>query len=51
MSDYIIDFHLGVMVFAATVTTLTDLGFLWFREFYLESSHVIQVKEHEFFIT
>lgn len=29
---------------AATVATLTDLGFLWFREFYLESSRVIQVK-------
>lgn len=28
---------------AATVATLTDLGFLWFREFYLESSRVIQV--------
>ncbi|KAI8032616.1 Protein PIR, partial [Camellia lanceoleosa] len=25
-----------------TVATLTDLGFLWFREFYLESSRVIQ---------
>ncbi|KAJ6883961.1 hypothetical protein NC652_031048 [Populus alba x Populus x berolinensis] len=29
-------------MFAATVATLTDLGFLWFREFYLESSRVIQ---------
>jgi hypothetical protein len=28
---------------AVTVATLTDLGFLWFREFYLESSRVIQV--------
>ncbi|KAH7571797.1 hypothetical protein JRO89_XS04G0144100 [Xanthoceras sorbifolium] len=26
----------------ATVSALTDLGFLWFREFYLESSRVIQ---------
>ncbi|KAL3504109.1 hypothetical protein ACH5RR_033950 [Cinchona calisaya] len=26
----------------ATVATMTDLGFLWFREFYLESSRVIQ---------
>jgi hypothetical protein len=34
-------------VIAATVATLTDLGFLWFREFYLESSRVIQV--HLFF--
>ncbi|KAF7142617.1 hypothetical protein RHSIM_Rhsim05G0168900 [Rhododendron simsii] len=25
-----------------TVASLTDLGFLWFREFYLESSRVIQ---------
>lgn len=29
---------------AATLVTLSDLGFLWFREFYLESSRVIQVK-------
>lgn len=29
---------------AATIGTLTDLGFLWFREFYLESSRVIQVQ-------
>ncbi|KMZ67409.1 hypothetical protein ZOSMA_26G01590, partial [Zostera marina] len=26
-----------------TIGTLTDVGFLWFREFYLESSRVIQV--------
>ena len=32
-----------VILCAATVATLTDLGFLWFREFYLESSRVIQV--------
>ena len=31
-------------VHAATIGTLTDLGFLWFREFYLESSRVIQVE-------
>lgn len=31
---------------AATVANLTDLGFLWFREFYLESSRVIQVEDH-----
>lgn len=29
---------------AATIGSLTDLGFLWFREFYLESSRVIQVE-------
>ena len=28
---------------AATIGSLTDLGFLWFREFYLENSRVIQV--------
>lgn len=28
---------------AATLANLTDLGFLWFREFYLETSRVIQV--------
>ncbi|KAG6495498.1 hypothetical protein ZIOFF_043323 [Zingiber officinale] len=34
----------NVFVFiVATLCTLTDLGFLWFREFYLESSRVIQV--------
>jgi hypothetical protein len=27
----------------ATLADLTDLGFLWFREFYLETSRVIQV--------
>lgn len=31
------------VMIAATIGTLTDLGFLWFREFYLESSRVIQV--------
>lgn len=39
------------MVFAETVASLTDLGFLWFREFYLESSRVIQVKKLESFMT
>lgn len=38
-------FKLGLLVFAATLAALTDLGFLWFREFYLESSRVIQVKK------
>uniref|UniRef100_A0A2P2KUD7 Protein PIR n=1 Tax=Rhizophora mucronata TaxID=61149 RepID=A0A2P2KUD7_RHIMU len=33
---------LHVMLIAVTIVTLTDLGFLWFREFYLESSRVIQ---------
>lgn len=32
-----------VVMLTVTVATLTDLGFLWFREFYLESSRVIQV--------
>lgn len=32
------------LVFAATLAALSDLGFLWFREFYLESSRVIQVE-------
>lgn len=35
--------NLPIMMVAATISTLTDLGFLWFREFYLESSRVIQV--------
>lgn len=47
--SYIVGFDLGIMVCAVTVSTLTDLGFLWFREFYLESSRVIQVKEHEYY--
>jgi hypothetical protein len=38
-------------MFAATVATLTDLGFLWFREFYLESSRVIQVRKQDFLWT
>lgn len=28
---------------AATLTHVTDLGFLWFREFYMETAKVIQV--------
>lgn len=32
------------MMAAASIGILTDLGFLWFREFYLESSRVIQVR-------
>lgn len=35
------NFMLGMT--AATLANLTDLGFLWFREFYLETSRVIQV--------
>lgn len=37
-------FKLDFLVFAATLAALSDLGFLWFREFYLESSRVIQVE-------
>ncbi|KAH8491210.1 hypothetical protein H0E87_023378 [Populus deltoides] len=39
---YKLGFFLHILDFSATVATLTDLGFLWFREFYLESSRVIQ---------
>ncbi|TXG66200.1 hypothetical protein EZV62_007475 [Acer yangbiense] len=39
---YKLSFFLHILDYSATVTTLTDLGFLWFREFYLESSRVIQ---------
>ncbi|KAL5699020.1 hypothetical protein ACHQM5_029980 [Ranunculus cassubicifolius] len=39
---YKLSFFLHVLDYTATVGTLTDLGFLWFREFYLESSRVIQ---------
>ncbi|KAJ4721132.1 Protein PIR [Melia azedarach] len=39
---YKLSFFLHVLDYSATVATLTDLGFLWFREFYLESSRVIQ---------
>ncbi|XP_021898211.1 protein PIR isoform X1 [Carica papaya] len=39
---YKLSFFLHILDYTATVTTLTDIGFLWFREFYLESSHVIQ---------
>lgn len=39
---YKLSFFLHLLDYTATVTTLTDLGFLWFREFYLESSRVIQ---------
>jgi cytoplasmic FMR1 interacting protein len=37
------DKFVSVFVTAATLANLTDLGFLWFREFYLETSRVIQV--------
>ncbi|XP_059437375.1 protein PIR [Corylus avellana] len=39
---YKLSFFLHILDCTATVATLTDLGFLWFREFYLESSRVIQ---------
>ncbi|KAI5667752.1 hypothetical protein M9H77_17605 [Catharanthus roseus] len=39
---YKLGFFLHVLDYTATLATLTDLGFLWFREFYLESSRVIQ---------
>ncbi|KAK9291789.1 hypothetical protein L1049_019739 [Liquidambar formosana] len=39
---YKLSFFLHILDYTATVATLTDLGFLWFREFYLESSRVIQ---------
>ncbi|CAI9786641.1 unnamed protein product [Fraxinus pennsylvanica] len=39
---YKLGFFLHVLDYTATVANLTDLGFLWFREFYLESSRVIQ---------
>ncbi|GER49210.1 transcription activators [Striga asiatica] len=39
---YKLGFFLHVLDYSVTVANLTDLGFLWFREFYLESSRVIQ---------
>ncbi|KAL8171856.1 hypothetical protein V2J09_023660 [Rumex salicifolius] len=39
---YKLGFFLHILDYTATVATLTDLGFLWFREFYLETSRVIQ---------
>lgn len=39
---YKLSFFLHILDYTASVATLTDLGFLWFREFYLESSRVIQ---------
>ncbi|XP_059628581.1 protein PIR isoform X2 [Cornus florida] len=39
---YKLSFFLNILDYTVTVATLTDLGFLWFREFYLESSRVIQ---------
>ncbi|KAM7269714.1 hypothetical protein ACFE04_025211 [Oxalis oulophora] len=39
---YKLSFFLHMIDYTATIATLTDLGFLWFREFYLESSRVIQ---------
>ncbi|KAG0477886.1 hypothetical protein HPP92_012605 [Vanilla planifolia] len=46
---YKLSFFLHILDYTATIGTLTDLGFLWFREFYLESSHVIQVVIATFF--
>ncbi|XP_057961158.1 protein PIR isoform X1 [Malania oleifera] len=39
---YKLSFFLHILDYTVTLWTLTDLGFLWFREFYLESSRVIQ---------
>uniref|UniRef100_A0A7N0TS86 Protein PIR n=2 Tax=Kalanchoe fedtschenkoi TaxID=63787 RepID=A0A7N0TS86_KALFE len=39
---YKLSFFLHIIDYTATLETLTDLGFLWYREFYLESSRVIQ---------
>ncbi|KAL7118012.1 hypothetical protein ACP275_03G108900 [Erythranthe tilingii] len=39
---YKLGFFLHILDYSATVAMLTDVGFLWFREFYLESSRVIQ---------
>uniref|UniRef100_A0A803KNN6 CYRIA/CYRIB Rac1 binding domain-containing protein n=1 Tax=Chenopodium quinoa TaxID=63459 RepID=A0A803KNN6_CHEQI len=39
---YKLGFFLHVLDYSVTIATLTDLGFLWFREFYLETSRVIQ---------
>lgn len=39
---YKLSFFLHMLDYTATLVTLSDLGFLWFREFYLESSRVIQ---------
>ncbi|XP_078441899.1 transcription activator [Wolffia australiana] len=37
-----LSFFLHILDFTETIGSLTDLGFLWFREFYLENSRVIQ---------
>ncbi|XP_037496161.1 protein PIR isoform X1 [Jatropha curcas] len=42
---YKLTFFLHILDYSVTIGTLTDLGFLWFREFYLESSRVIQVQK------
>ncbi|KAI8563222.1 hypothetical protein RHMOL_Rhmol03G0095600 [Rhododendron molle] len=39
---YKLSYFLHILDYTETVASLTDLGFLWFREFYLESSRVIQ---------
>ncbi|XP_074307970.1 protein PIR isoform X2 [Silene latifolia] len=39
---YKLGFFLHILDYKVTIASLTDLGFLWFREFYLETSRVIQ---------
>ncbi|KAK9146311.1 hypothetical protein Sjap_006214 [Stephania japonica] len=39
---YKLSFFLHILDYSVTVGALTDLGFLWFREFYLESSRLIR---------
>ncbi|KAJ8432034.1 hypothetical protein Cgig2_026737 [Carnegiea gigantea] len=39
---YKLGFFLHILDYTVTIASLTDLGFLWFREFYLETSRVIQ---------
>nr|KAJ0213397.1 hypothetical protein LSAT_V11C400189910 [Lactuca sativa] len=40
---YKLSFFLHILDYSVMIATLTDLGFLWFREFYLKYSRVIQV--------
>ncbi|VFQ78892.1 unnamed protein product [Cuscuta campestris] len=39
---YKLGFFLHILDYSVTLGAITDMGFLWFREFYLESSRVIQ---------
>lgn len=39
---YKLNFFPHILDYTATIGNLTNLGFLWFREFYLETSRVIQ---------